>query len=199
MLTIIPYSSLNPPSPATTPKVSYLLVCPTRQLRSSIPEEFVTPVCCAPDRTGSCTDPTILRLTAERKPESLQRRDEIPSTEKRNSNMPSRYQKAKKQFCPDNLMACEMSGIALQDGRSPKSLACIDTQTDIEACGGCPFAGPDSVQGEDCTDMQGVDEVIVSTNSPSLRMTPMLTLVSSVQPRKVRSALLHEGLQSDGE
>lgn len=59
-------------------------------------------------------------------------------------------------------MACEMSGIALQDGRSPKSLACIDTPSDIEACGGCPFAGPDQVQGEDCTDMQGVDEVNVS-------------------------------------
>ena len=55
-----------------------------------------------------------------------------------------------------------MTGISLQDGRPPKSLACIDRQSDIEACGGCPFAAADSVQGDDCTEMQGVDEVIVS-------------------------------------
>ena len=84
---------------------------------------------------------------------------EKPKTEK-----PSRRGlQAKNKFCTSALTACEMSGISLQDGRSPKSLACIDTQSDIEACGGCPFAGSASVQGDDCTEMQGVDEVIVST------------------------------------
>ncbi|GHJ88698.1 hypothetical protein NliqN6_5100 [Naganishia liquefaciens] len=81
---------------------------------------------------------------------------EKPKTEK-----PSRRGlQAKNKFCTSGLTACEMSGISLQDGRSPKSLACIDTQSDIEACGGCPFAGSASVQGDDCTEMQGVDEVI---------------------------------------
>lgn len=38
----------------------------------------------------------------------------------------------------------------------------MDTQKDIEACGGCQFPVNGGEQGEDCTTMIGVDSVAVS-------------------------------------
>lgn len=87
---------------------------------------------------------------------------QIPATQANVDAKPVRRAAIPKQFCPPGLSACEVSGISLKDGRSPRSLSCIDTQNDIEACGECPFPGSDAPQGEDCTMMDGVDEVIVS-------------------------------------
>lgn len=157
-----PLSLQSPPSPATMPRTWYLLAPNALRLRSSTLDIYAMPVCDTLLTRGFVLTLTLL-VSAEREPESVEITSDVPSTEKPKTEKPSRRGPAK-TLCPPDLTACEMSGIALQDGRSPKSLACIDTQNDIEACGGCPFAGSDSDQGDDCTDMQGVDEMIVSKN-----------------------------------
>ncbi|WVF69353.1 hypothetical protein IAT40_004129 [Kwoniella sp. CBS 6097] len=51
------------------------------------------------------------------------------------------------QYCPAGLTACNVHG--LEDGYE-----CIDTLSDLEACGGCihgEYGRPSSIQGQDCT------------------------------------------------
>ncbi|EDR03516.1 uncharacterized protein LACBIDRAFT_307294 [Laccaria bicolor S238N-H82] len=63
---------------------------------------------------------------------------------------------AKRRSCPTGLKAC---GIL---GRSAKSWECIDTQSDLESCGGCAVPllhGLSTPDGEDCAAIAGVSDV----------------------------------------
>jgi hypothetical protein len=60
-----------------------------------------------------------------------------------------------------------------------KSIAweCMDTQTDIEACGGCQFPQIGEAEGADCTEMEGVDEVAVSLSARLSQVQLLMCLV----------------------
>ncbi|KAJ7280205.1 hypothetical protein C8J57DRAFT_120913 [Mycena rebaudengoi] len=58
--------------------------------------------------------------------------------------------------CPKGLTACGISG------RGTNSWECVDTQTDLESCGGCPHSthsGAYVPVGEDCSALRGVSDV----------------------------------------
>ncbi|OCF41504.1 hypothetical protein I317_04707 [Kwoniella heveanensis CBS 569] len=58
-----------------------------------------------------------------------------------------RAMRAEAQYCPSGLTACNVYG-------SEDGYECVDTSSDLEACGGCihgEFGKSSSVQGQDCT------------------------------------------------
>ena len=76
----------------------------------------------------------------------------------------------------------------------------MDTQNDIEACGGCQFPQLGEAEGSDCTELEGVDEVAVSwilTHQEGYQLI-YTELYSAVQGRRVPSRHLHPRLQASG-
>ncbi|KAJ6632538.1 hypothetical protein B0H10DRAFT_2159670 [Mycena sp. CBHHK59/15] len=60
------------------------------------------------------------------------------------------------QQCHKGMTACRVPG------RSANAWECVDTQTDLESCGGCSYAAhsnPFEAAGEDCTSLLGVSDV----------------------------------------
>ncbi|KAF7328887.1 hypothetical protein MVEN_02518400 [Mycena venus] len=55
--------------------------------------------------------------------------------------------------CPTGFTACHIPG------RNANSWECLDTETDLESCGGCPSLYSDSLPGKDCTAIPGVSDV----------------------------------------
>ncbi|KAJ9097730.1 hypothetical protein QFC21_004768 [Naganishia friedmannii] len=84
----------------------------------------------------------------------------IPLAQNCISGIPSRRDlKNTPNLCPPGLEACYLDNLAsLAKGRSV-SWECMDTQKDIESCGGCQFPVSGGEQGEDCTTMVGVNSV----------------------------------------
>ncbi|KAJ9094229.1 hypothetical protein QFC21_006055 [Naganishia friedmannii] len=65
-------------------------------------------------------------------------------------------------LCPTGLSACYLADFASLSKGSPVSWECVNPATNIESCGGCllPVAGlGQTVQGQDCTAIEGVDGV----------------------------------------
>ena len=67
----------------------------------------------------------------------------------------------------------------------------MDTQNDIEACGGCQFPQLGEAEGADCTELEGVDEVAVSLVCTSMLITDDR---HTVQGRRMSSHQLHSRL-----
>ncbi|KAJ9112133.1 hypothetical protein QFC20_002314 [Naganishia adeliensis] len=84
----------------------------------------------------------------------------IPLTQNCVSGIPAQRALApESDLCPSGLTACYLGNLAsLATGRKV-SWDCLDTEKDIESCGGCQFPQIAEAQGEDCTEMDGVDEV----------------------------------------
>ncbi|KAI5455094.1 hypothetical protein NCC49_002365 [Naganishia albida] len=84
----------------------------------------------------------------------------IPLTQNCVSGIPARRALApQSDLCPSGLTACYLGNLAsLKAGRAV-SWECVDTTKDIESCGGCQFPQDTEMEGQDCTEMDGVDEV----------------------------------------
>lgn len=91
----------------------------------------------------------------------------IPLLQNCISGIPSRRDLIKttttsNSLCPRGLTACYLHNFAsLAKGKSI-SWECMDTQNDIESCGGCLSPVTDQEAGADCTTMVGADSVAVS-------------------------------------
>jgi len=59
------------------------------------------------------------------------------------------------KLCPQGHTACGIPA------RSAKAWECLNTQTELESCGGCvlPFNGQDGPKGVDCTAIAGISDV----------------------------------------
>lgn len=65
-------------------------------------------------------------------------------------------------LCPAGLQACYTTDMAsLAMGKSV-GWECVNTNTDMESCGGCQYPIMGEAKGEDCTSKAGVDNVSVS-------------------------------------
>lgn len=71
--------------------------------------------------------------------------------------------------CPKGQTACYVGGHGLRPGG--RSWECLDTQTNIESCGGCQFPRDRQRQGRDCTEVDGADEISVSVHDSSEAVT----------------------------
>jgi hypothetical protein len=117
----------------------------------------------------------------------------IPLAQNCVSGIPARRALApESNLCPSGLTACYLGNLAsLAKGRSV-SWECLDTQKDIESCGGCQYPQIAEEQGEDCTEMDGVDQVTVSRR---VRLTCVSTadlLNRSATKANVKPSLVSE-------
>ncbi|KAJ9124027.1 hypothetical protein QFC22_000820 [Naganishia vaughanmartiniae] len=87
----------------------------------------------------------------------------IPLLQNCISGIPSRRDlkttTASSNLCPSGLTACYLNNFASLAKGNSVFWECMDTQADIEACGGCQSPVTDQHTGEDCTLMVGVDSV----------------------------------------
>lgn len=75
------------------------------------------------------------------------------------------------------MTACYLANSASLAKAKAISWECMDTQTDIEACGGCQFPQMGEAEGADCTEMEGVDEVAVSLSARYSQFALLICLV----------------------
>ncbi|GHJ85925.1 hypothetical protein NliqN6_2327 [Naganishia liquefaciens] len=61
-------------------------------------------------------------------------------------------------LCPAGLEACYTSDMSMSLGK-PVGWECVDTSSDVESCGGCEWPVSGKGQGEDCSSLDGVNEV----------------------------------------
>ncbi len=79
------------------------------------------------------------------------------------SGVPSRKRDAFPRKCPSGFSACAIG--VLNRRRSNNAWECLNTDSDLESCGGCIFPFPGSDVGEDCTAIVGALDVSVSVKS----------------------------------
>lgn len=87
----------------------------------------------------------------------------IPLTQNCVSGIPQRRDLGPSAaLCPVGMSACYLANSASLAKAKAIAWECMDTQSDIEACGGCQFPQTGEVGGADCTELEGVDTVAVS-------------------------------------
>ncbi|WWC85466.1 uncharacterized protein L201_000330 [Kwoniella dendrophila CBS 6074] len=77
----------------------------------------------------------------------------IPQTQNQRRSV---YKDATRSICPRNKEVCEIS---FGSSRKSSLFECINTQTDLESCGGCMIPAKGKLAGQDCTSIPNISAV----------------------------------------
>jgi hypothetical protein len=76
-----------------------------------------------------------------------------------------RASKEKLGNCPRGQTACYVGDSSQRPRGRVLSYECLDTSTNIESCGGCQYPRDGQIQGQDCTELDGPNEISVSVSA----------------------------------